>query len=385
MPQQTPSGHVLKWLMATAIFVALVAVAVGGVWKRAYSPGEEVRDPVRRIDDLDNVESRVFALGSVWAVTSNRPDTFSAPTIEATVVRIDPMTHRVEKVLDSPGTEPTFVELDDQLWVKLVDRIVALDAAGLEVASIPLDPDTAGDFVAGNHHLWVLDFNGARVSVIDPRTAAIVRSIETGVSPVRPISAFGHVWIPSVTDGTVTIIDEETFGATVVVAPFVSSNLLTDATAVPGGLTGDEVWVTDLDGELFAITAEGEMFGHVRRLDIETPINQIHVYDGRAFLLPVSGLDVLVLDLGTGEILERIRAASIPFRAVIADDLVWVAGDGTGETLTVIDPATLDVRQTFTIGSNESNTTGPQQPLHVDGEIWVPNRGDGAIFIVDSQ
>jgi hypothetical protein len=340
-------------------------------------------DAVGRIAGLDNVETSVFALGSVWAVTSSRPDVYARLPLESTVIRIDPTTRTVDRVLDAPRTAPTFSELDGRLWLNLSDRIVALDPSGSEVASIPFESGKPGDHVAGDHHLWVLDPAAATVSVIEPETAEIVRTIETGASPVHPIAAFGHVWIPSITDGTVTIIDETTLGSTTRIEPFVSSEWLTDVTAVPNGLTGDEVWVTNIKGEIFAITAEGDAFGQIRHLDIDTSINLIYVHDRLVFLLPVFGLDVLVLDRQTEVLVTRIRTQSIPFRATVAHDLVWVAGDGPRETLTVIDPETLGVRNEFSVGANESNTTGPQRPLEVDDEVWVPNRGDDAFFIVN--
>ncbi len=419
LPFQPQFRRALKWLLVVAVLVvAVVAVRVAQNRSNASSPRDTEsvsepspstaagaatqRDPdgsdgdsdretgvddgddaVRRIAGLDNVETSVFALGSVWAVTSNRPDAYSRQPLESSVIRIEPTTRHVEKVLDSPGTAPTFSELDGRLWVNLSDRIVALDSTGSEVASIPFAPGKPGDHVAGNHHLWVLDRVAATVSVIDPQAANIVRTIETGAGPVHPISAFGHIWVPSIIDGTVTIIDEATLGDTTIIEPFVSSKWLTDVTAVADGLTGDEVWVTNVEGDLFAITAEGDAFGQVRPIDIDTSINLIHVDEELAFLLPVFGLDVLVLDLATEQLVARIRTESSPFRAAIAHDLIWVAGDGPREILTVIDPNTLTVRQVFSVGTNESNTTGPQRPLEVDDEIWVPNRGDDAFFIVD--
>ncbi len=371
------------------------AAAVGVYWDRS-STSDPLTDPpntepgsretgtgdggdgVRRIDGLADVDTSIFAFGSVWAVTSERPDEFS-------VIRIDPTTGHVEPVLDSPGSRPTFSELDGRLWVSLDDRIVALDPSGTEVASTSFAPGRPGDHVAGNHQLWVADFEDATVSVIDPDTGSILRTIETGASPVHPVSAFGHIWIPSITDGTVTIISDTALDDSTVMEPFVGSDRLSTVspTAVPDGLTGDEVWVTNVEGEIFAITAEGEAFGQVRRVDVDSPIYQIYVHDRLAFLLPAVGQDVLVLDLLTDALLARIRTEAVPLNATIAHDLLWVAGDGPREVLTVIDPNTLSVRRELSVGANESNATGPQRPLDVDDEIWVPNEGDDAFFIVD--
>ncbi len=394
---------------ARRVTIAVAAIAVGAVAAALAIPGGDGDAPtprvgqelpdgtadtapggmpleaptVRRVAGVPNVSNGLFALGSVWAVTSNRPDVWSRGALEAAVVRIDPSTADVEVVLDSPGVEPALSELGGRVWVGLSDRVVALDDTGAPVASVPFAPGQPGDQVAGDRYLWVVDHDDASVVAIDPETATILRTIDTGAFPVRPIAAFGHVWIPSIIDGTVTIIDEATLGQTRLARPSVSSAWLTDVTAVPEAMTGDEVWVTDVDGDLFGITAHGAGFGQVRRIEIDASINRIHVDAGRAFLLPVFGLDVLVLDVTTERLEARIRTEAIPFRAIVAAGRLWVAEDGSAEILTVIDTDSLEIRRTFEVGTNDSLTTGPQQPVVAHGEIWVPNRGDDAFFVID--
>lgn len=101
-------------------------------------------------------------------------------------------------------------------------------------------------------------------------------------------------------------------------------------------------------------------------------------------LLPTWGTSVLGFNASTGTVVAEIPIDSIPVGAIVAHDLVWVTGDGLRETLTAIDPASLTVIAQFEIGTNESTTTGPRHPAVVGDEIWVPNRGDDAIFIVDA-
>ena len=337
---------------------------------------------VRVIDGLDNVQNSIHALGAVWAVTSNRPDSFSRDPLDADVVRIDPTTGSADEVLASLVIEPTFSELDGMLWIALPDRVVALDAAGSVVASVPFAA-SPGDQVAGETHLWVLDIARDQVSAIDPGTGSIVRTIGTGDFSFRPLSAFGHVWIPSVVEGTVTIVDEATLGDTTMVSPFVSLDQLSDLTPVPSGGSGGEVWVTTVEGELFALSALRPQDEPVRKIGVDVPINRIAVHEDRAFLLPVAGHDVIVLDVGTDEILARIPTDAIPYRALAAHDLIWIVGEGSKEILTVIDPQSLSVQATFSIGSGESPTSGPHRPIAVGDEVWIPNRGDDAFYIVE--
>ena len=347
--------------------------------------GSGPAETVRRITGLPNVETIVFALDAVWAVTSNRADRFSQEPLDAGVVRIDPVTFITETVLDSLTVEPTLSPLDDRIWVNMADRMVALNGDGEQVASVSFAPAELGGHTAGSDHLWFVDFDGGRTSAVDPHTNTIIKSVDTGAFPVRPISAFGHVWIPSVIDGTVTIVDEASLGETTQIAPFVSSNQLTDVTAVADGRTGDEVWVTDLEGQLYAIGADDHSFGEVRRVNLDVAINRIHVHRDRAILVPTWGRAILILDLETERVLARILTEAIPIHAIVAHELVWVTGDGPQEILTVIDPYSFDVRRQIALGTNESLTNGPHKPVAIGDDIWVPNRGDDAIFVVDAK
>jgi hypothetical protein len=114
-----------------------------------------------------------------------------------------------------------------------------------------------------------------------------------------------------------------------------------------------------------------------------TSINLVVALDEFVFRLPLLGLDVLVLARRSEELVGRIRTRSSTFRAMAANDLLWVGGRTTRDTA-VIDPDTLTVQKEFKIGTNESPSTGPQRPLTVGDEIWVQNRGDDALFIVSA-
>jgi len=316
-------------------------------------------------------------------VTSDLPNNYSPGEANASLLRIDPATGGSEKLLEGLGVEPTLATLNDRVWSKLEDRIVAFDESGAEVASLPWE--LRGDMFVGEEYLWVSDFNGAQVSAVDPTTAEVVRTIETGRFPILPIIAFGYAWVPSAMDGTVTILDEATLGETTNLSVFVTEEQQTDVTAVRGGATGDEVWVTNINGALFAIGAESETLGELRDIPIGRPVNKLAPQGDRIVLLPTWGKAVLVADLATGEILAEIPIDSIPFRAVGDSDRVWIASDGGVEVLTQIDPSELTVVEQFQVGMDESVTTGPTQPFIVGDELWVPNRGDNAIFAVTTS
>ena len=374
-----------RWMqiLAAAGLAALTVVAVVVVSRD--DGGDANR--VRVFDDLSNVENSVFALGSVWAVTSNLDDNYSGGEADASLILMDPATGESETLLDGLSAQPTLASLNDRVWAKLDDRVVAFDASGVEVQSLPWE--VAGEMFAGEEYVWITDFKGAQVSVIDPATARVVRTLDSDRFPIQPIFAFGHAWLPSSTDGTVTVVDEATLGETTRLSIAVSNEQLSEITAVPGGATGDEVWVANLQGELFAIGAQAETFGELRDIPVDRAINRLVPQGDRIVLLPTGGLSVLVADLATGETLAEISLDSIPFRAIADGDSdgdgMWIASDGPLEALTHINLRELTLVEQFQIGTNTSTTTGPTQPFVVDNEIWVPNRGDNAIFAVTTS
>lgn len=350
-----------------------------------HRPDAVVADPreaSRVVEHLENVADNVLALGSVWAVTSNRSDEFSPGDVRATVVRIDPVSGRVDRVVASSGIEPHIVEAGGRLWVTMVDRVVALDPQGVEVGRVRLELGRADGLTTAGGLLWVVVNADDQLVGIDPASAEVLHTIGTGEFPVSPVSAFGSVWVPSLIDGTITIVDAAAGPEPRVVTQYVSENL-ESVMPITGGAHGDEVWVTNVAGEVYAVSADPDRLGRVRRVAVDRSINRVVVHGDTAFLLPTWGKSVLAVDVNTDAVLAEIPIHSIPIRALTAHDLIWVTSDGDQETLTVIDPETLTVRARFRVGSNESTTTGPRQPLSVGDEIWVPNRGDDAFFIVD--
>lgn len=367
-----PSSTAGRCLVALVI-AAFVAAGCGA---------DEPVVGTRTFAGLENVDRALHALGSVWVVTSSLDDNFSIGAADAAILRLDPSSGQSAVVVDGLVTQPDLVALDNRVWAKLDDRLAAFGADGEETTSIPWDAD--GELLAGSEHLWATDLHSGSVHVLDPTTGAALAVHDVGRFPIGPIVAFGHAWFPSATDGTVAIIDEATVGDATHRSVALPHQFLTHATAVPGGAAGDEVWVLTLDGEVVVVSAQRETLGSVRKISFDRPINEVHPAGERVVLLPVSGLDVVVADIGTGATLGTVRLRAIPFRAVVRGEDLFVAGDGTAELLAHIDLAEVALVAQYEIGRGTSTTTGPTQPIVVDDEIWITNRGDDTIFVVSA-
>ncbi|MEM9651968.1 MAG: hypothetical protein AAGA65_07715 [Actinomycetota bacterium] len=387
-----------RWWLVAAVAAALVAAGValavvfGGLGDSEPPPAAETADATspgegreRMIDGLDNVAQARFALGQVWAVTSDLANNYSQGEANARIVRIDTGSGSQTLVMADLEVQPLLLESHGLLWAKLVDRIVGFDGSGAEAVTVPWAAD--GELIGGDEVLWVTDFPGGRVAAIDPTRGEVREVIDTVRFPVAPITAFGHVWLPSSTDGTVGIIDEATLGRSTNRIVAVTDGRQKDVTAVPAGPTGDEVWVRDFDGGYTAISAATGRFGELRRVTFDRSINRVIPIDDRLLLLPSWGLSVLVADLATGQTLAELRLDAIPFRAVVVDGPAgreaWVSSDGGFEGLFHIDLESLEIVERFAVGENSSTTTGPTQPFLVGDEVWIPNRGDNKVFVVD--
>ncbi|MEM9037278.1 MAG: hypothetical protein AAGD18_21985 [Actinomycetota bacterium] len=375
------TGLRLRAVAGVMLLLVVSAALVGlSVVDRSRDCAVERINPVRTFDDLPNVDLAVTGLGAVWAVTSDLPDTFSPGDARASLIRVDPASGRTEHVLTDLTAPPAPLVLAGRVWVGLDDRVIALDADGEQVDSFGWD--RRGTVFAGPEHLWLTDFEGGAVVVVDPSTAEVVRTIATGAFPVAPIVAFGRAWVPSAIEGTVTVIDTDmTSGATSVTLEL-TDRPLTDVVAVPNGSRGAEVWAIDLDGVIFAIDATATSNDDIRRVEVDRAINQVVPSGDRAVLLPTWGRSVLIVDVASAGVLAELDIGSIPVRAIAAGGRVWVTTDGAAETLSLIDPMRLEVLDQRSIGVNSSNTTGPTQPVATDDEVWVPNRGDDTLYAI---
>ena len=347
----------------------------------SLAPEEPAGPSLSTIDGIANVDNGVFGADAVWVSTSSKADNFSTGETDAGIIRLDPTTGTATTILAGLDTEPTFVAFGDQVWAELDNRVIAFDTAGREVAQVTVD--ASGALVAGDRYLWATGFAGG-LSVIDPAAANVIAQLETVRFPVSPVEAFGHVWVPRATDGTVTVLDIATLGETTSLTIEVSPQMQTNATAVSEGSTGAEVWITDLVGDLYAIEAEGPNLGAVRQLPLERAINQVIPAGASTVLLPTWGQLALIVDSQTAEVIAEVEIETIPVRAVVDGGMAWVSGDGITETLTEIDVATGEVVEHHPAGLNRSNTTGPTTPFIVGDHIWVTNRGDDTIVVVDA-
>lgn len=242
------------------------------------------------------------------------------------------------------GGSPWGVAADgDTIWVSDASRatVVGLDATtGTVSGEIPTgagDPRDAG-LALVDGRLWVANLGGS-VGVLDAATGARVARIQVAPGEPAAVAVAGPwAWAPRHgPGGGLTRIDARSMGDPAPTA------MRDSAFAV--AVAGDRVWVSGLEGGLFAVDAStGEV-----RLDVDLAGSPrgVTIAAGDVWVTLRDRREVVRLDGDTGEILARIDVDGQPWPIAAGAGAVWAADlDGT---LVRIDPTTNRVTATASI------------------------------------
>jgi streptogramin lyase len=173
-----------------------VLAAYGRVWVTAWEAGRLVEvDPrslkVRRRTRIGPRPSGLrAAAGAVW-VGFGRSAT--------AVARVDPRTHRIERVPVGVRSPNWFVAGTRDLWIQAADHVlVRLDPATRKVrARLSFGRTLAQGAVAADGTIWIPDKESNVVHRVDPKTAKVVDSFPAGPGAFFALRAFGSMWVAS--------------------------------------------------------------------------------------------------------------------------------------------------------------------------------------------
>jgi YVTN family beta-propeller protein len=265
------------------------------------------------------------------------------------------------------------------MWLKVVVSlvrtalVVAVIVTVCGVASAATEPAklhvglSASFVISGGGSLWASDSTGSQVVRIDPHAGRVSKRIGVPGRPFGLAYGAGSVWVGSRYAGRVTRLSVRTNRRQARVSVGSSPYAL--------AFGGGSVWVTN----------EGS--GTVSRIGPRRNkvIRTIRV-GGRPNGIAVAFRKVWVADYGRGRLIRidparnRVeRRISIPKADWItaSADSLWVSSE-TGKVYRV-DPATLAVRATVTVGAN------PLAGAWIGGELWVPNIDAGTVSVVSAS
>ena len=235
---------------------------------------------------------------------------------------------------------------------------------GRIASQIPVGTAPAG-VAADQGGIWVASTDDQRVSQIDPRTKAVVQTIEVGGGPTEIVLAEGDAWVLNA-DGTVSRIDRETRS---VVQRIPVGN---GPTAIAYGLGA--VWVANgADNSVSKIDPKsGEV---VDEIDTESGPSGVGVGFDSLWVTSERAGNVARIDPATGSVVS-INLGNGPRAIAAGPDAIWVA-NGLDGTVSRIDPESNRVTHVIPTGR------GPSHIAVGKAAVWVANDLDNSLTSID--
>jgi outer membrane protein assembly factor BamB len=230
----------------------------------------------------------------------------------------------------------------------------------------------AGPIEVADGAVWVSHFPAATISRVDPRQAREVGMVETGPRPGGMVSLGHELWIEHFARApSITAIDARSgvVERTIPIGP-----PCCDPVAAAGDVwvLGPEAGLQRLDGRSGSIVGSTDV-----GLPDGVPANM--VASDEAIWLASEGKPMLRVDVGSGEITDRIDIGRMLPYAVGPDGLVWCAGF---EGVSAVDPRTGAIAANF-----DPPDISEVIAMAVDGDsIWLGVRdgaGDGQVLRLD--
>ena len=237
---------------------------------------------------------------------------------------------------------------------------------------------------AGEGFVWVVDPKGSTLWKIDPHTRRVVNifplAVGAGEVPFGLTVGEGAVWV-AVRRGTAQVVLKlgPDVGELRQTTPYGEKASAVVVFRLQPLAVGDgAVWAIDPgSGGLWRISPRA---GPARKLAEGLDALSLAVRPGVVWVAGSSGLTKI--DAATGLQLgsQSVGSAAVAETAsvALANNAVWFAAS-SGQTLSKLDPQSLSVAQTITVGKGPSGVAVGQ------GAVWVANSRDGTVSRVDLQ
>jgi YVTN family beta-propeller protein len=256
------------------------------------------------------------------------------------------------------------------------NQAVRIDTATYQtVAAVAVGTDPAA-VVGGGGQVWVANRRRAALTVIDPATNHVQKTIpasESGaVGRGGPGLAFasGSLWVAAERQ----VIRVEPDANLIAIIPVDAS-----PSAVVAARDADAVWVAarTLSGGGLLARIDARNNRVVQTVPLRhAPTGLAITPDGRSIWVASAGdTAILRVDTRAGGAVRRIKLPYAPNQAAVGDSAVWVTSS-EGDAVLRIDPATSKV-ETIRVGD------GPRGIAFGADRVWVANSRDGTVSTID--
>lgn len=225
-----------------------IAAGANSLWIDGYGTARVERVDRRTLKVVERIKVGIdvwdvaFAFGSVWA-TNN---------FDGSVSRIDPATNRIVKTIRTGGQPTNFAVANDALWVGNNDTattdhdVYRIDPASNASRAVDVGHPLPSGMVVSADSVWVANGDNTVVR-LDPSSGSVEATIRSGAGPQEgDLAPDGTVWIPNQLGDTISIIDPQTNSVSRTIkltkgsAPFVLRRGFGDLWV--GGYKGKTLW-----------------------------------------------------------------------------------------------------------------------------------------------
>ena len=180
--------------------------------------------------------------------------------------------------------------------------------------------------------------------------------VTLGQRPLRPVPAFGSIWVANAADGTVTRVDAAT-GAIVATIQVADPQRLLAAGCAP---SSEHAYATGSFG--------------LRACDAPSAVA---TGAGSVWAVANDSNAIVRIDPARNAVAGAVPLGFTPWSVTVADDAVWIS-DYVGDAIVRVDPRTLTVVARVPVAA------GPTELALSSGTLWVVGSAAGAVSRIDT-
>ncbi len=259
------------------------------------------------------------------------------------------------------------------VWVAVAssNQLTRLDAATGEILGTFAVGDTPLRLAATPRGIWVSEFKAGTVALVDPATGAISARVKVGAQPEGLASDGKRLWVVLQQESKLVELDAATgaAGRTVRLPAGGEPRLAAYAPAAAGRAA--TVWVLDFGAD--RVVPVDAATGKVGSPVAACPGPQALFADGGTLWVACLSGRLVAVDLTTRKVRGSVDLTATdgpPDAVTVSGGKVWV-GLSTGPAVLAVDPATMKVTGSSTVGDAGALPNADIDVLVAGGQVWV--------------
>jgi YVTN family beta-propeller protein len=266
------------------------------------------------------------------------------------------------------------------------NSLAVIDPANNKVVRVVPVGDTPRGVAVGRHAIWVANSADGTVSELDLETLRVIRNIGIAAQATEIVESNGRAWVATGLDNSVVPIDARSGGVQAAIPLSRDRSASAWAVAIGAG----SLWASSAN-RLLQIDPRTSTIVEDRPVGAEEhdslccfSIHDLDFGEGAVWIADASQTLARVSPRG-GNVTGSTELGVIPAAVKVGYGAVWLGvPDPNRPVLALwrVDPGTVRVTQTITIGSSNNYLASMDVALGA-GSVWVTNYDDGTLVRVD--